>query len=725
MASKSDLEMLVVLSGRVDPSLVKSIASAITGVDNLNKKSSLVGNVAKSSFNALKSAVTAGASSAINALGKFALNGLDLASDLEEVQKVIDATFGDGAKQIDIWSKTAIKGYGISELSVKQFAGSFGVLMKSAGVSGKNLVTMSENVAALSGDFASFYNLKPEEAFEKIKAGISGEIGPLNALGINMSEANLEHYAMSKGIKTAYGKMDEANKTILRYNYLLDKSKVAQGDFARNQDSCANQQRLFKESFKQLSGTIMSAALPAFTSLFKKGNELISTFLNSPEKVARVQQAIQGVGEKIIAYIPVAVDMLQKFGAFISDVAMKAADLYHFISDNWSFIAPIIIGIVGAMALWKIGSGIKAGIDGITLAYNALKAVKVKDRLETLYLQALYLKDAILKGTSTVATWAMTAATVAWNIAAGIGAVVTTAFGVAVAFLTSPIGLVILAIVALIGIVILLWKNWDKVSAWIVGLWKNNILPFFQAIGGWFSGLWTGMVNGLKNAWSSVTAWFTNLWNNGILPLFQTVVGWFSGIWTGMVSGFQAAWSSILPWIQVIGGWFSGLWTGIVGGFQSAWSGVQTTFQNVITLFKGFLNMCIQPFNSLIAGINSMSFTVPNWVPFIGGKGFSLNIPLIPTFANGGFANQPSIFGEAGPEAAIPLKRTPRSLSLLNQTARVIGADGAGSKPTFVFSPVISGVDTGKALPALKSAADDFFTQADAWWESKRRESFA
>jgi len=125
----------------------------------------------------------------------------------------------------------------------------------------------------------------------------------------------------------------------------------------------------------------------------------------------------------------------------------------------------------------------------------------------------------------------------------------------------------------------------------------------------------------------------------------------------------------------------------------------------------------------MISGLNNVHFKLPD---FLGGGEFGINIPTIPTFAKGGFANQPSIFGEAGPEAAIPLKRTPRSLSLLNKTAQILGVDGGsgGGKPTFVFAPVLHGGDAASVMSELEGAADDFFDRADRWWESKRRESF-
>ncbi|MFD5019992.1 hypothetical protein ACFWMP_13910 [Paenibacillus sp. NPDC058367] len=667
MASRRELETIIRLAGNLDPSLRRALLDAQRRMGDVGNTSSKMSNLISKSFKLATTAAVTGAAAIGAGLLYIAKQGLDLASDLTEVQNVVDVTFGESSTQIDAWAKSALSAYGLSELSAKQYSSTLGALMKSSGVSSKSLVTMSENLTALSGDFASFYNLDPAAAFEKIKSGISGETEPLKALGINMSVANLEAFALSKGIKAAFSDMSQADQVMLRYNYLLERSADAQGDFTRTQDNLANQQRLAKESFKQLSGTIMSAAIPAMTTIYKKANELISTFMNSPDKIQKLQNAISNVADKTVELIPIMIGYVKDFGDIIGVVYNKAVEIYQYISSNWSTLAPIIYGIVGAMAAWKLAMGtitaynavVKTGtllINGLKVAYDLLRPSKIKDAAITLYLKGLYAKDTIVRAANTAATWAMVAAGTTWNIIAGIGAAVTTAFGAAIAFLTSPIGLVILAVAAIGAALYLLWKNWDQVWAWIVDMWQNYIQPVFQSIGEWFTAQWTSMVDGLKTAWSGVSSWF------------------------------------------------SGLWDGIKG------------------TFNGFLNGAIDGINKLIGGINKIHFKLPKWA---GGEEFGINIPTIPTFAKGGFTNQPSIFGEAGPEAAIPLKRTPRSLSLLNKTAAALGVSGgSGGSPQFIFSPVISGGDTAGVMTTLKSAADDFFEQADRWWESKRRESF-
>ncbi|WP_068783211.1 phage tail tape measure protein [Paenibacillus phocaensis] len=585
MANKRELEALIVLAGKIDPSLRKAMVEAQQKTERLNKETGLIGKVAQKSFGIMKTAVAGGMVALGAGMAYVGKLGIDLASDLTEVQNVVDVTFGQGAEQINEFAKSALKNFGLSELSAKQFAGTLGALMKSSGVSSKHLISMSENLTALAGDFASFYNLDPAEAFEKIKSGISGETEPLKALGINMSVANMEAFALSKGIKTSYAKMDQASQTLLRYNYLMEMSKDAQGDFARTQDSFANQQKLFSESFKNLAGKIMSAALPAFTKLYEKGNQLIDSFAGSPEKVERLQSVIGKAADTVIGAIPKIVDGAGK-------VMNVAGRIYSFIKNNWSIIEPTILGIVAAMVAWK----------AITIGMTVYQGIMAGIRAGTV--------------AAAIAQWGLNAAVLA-----------------------NPMTWVVVGVAAAIGVLVAgiwaLWKNWDQVSSWIVGLWQNEVMPFFDRLG-----------------------------------------SWFNSIWDGAISGFQ-----------------------------------------------GFLNLIINGINKMISGLNNVHFKLPD---FLGGGEFGINIPTIPTFAKGGFANQPSIFGEAGPEAAIPLKRTPRSLSLLNKTAQILGVDGGsgGGKPTFVFAPVLHGGDAASVMSELEGAADDFFDRADRWWESKRRESF-
>ena len=232
-------------------------SGAEKGVNSLKSKIS-------SGFKTMGATAVKGVAAVTGALIAMGGKCVDVASDLTEVQNIVNTTFGDSAGTINQWAKDASKNFGLTELQAKQFTGTLGAMMKSSGITGESLNTMSMDLAGLSADFASFYNLDHEEAFEKIRSAISGETEPMKALGINMSVTNMEAYALSKGINKSWNEMTQAEQTTLRYNYLMEKGADASGDFAKTLDtSLANQLRVAKNEITSLCGEIGQNLLPS------------------------------------------------------------------------------------------------------------------------------------------------------------------------------------------------------------------------------------------------------------------------------------------------------------------------------------------------------------------------------------------------------------------------------------------------------------------------------
>ncbi|WP_026486684.1 phage tail tape measure protein [Caldanaerobius polysaccharolyticus] len=581
MASKKELQALITLAGKIDPSLQSALRKAQSETLKTSSAMSKLSKTVDSVFKGIgKAALYVGAPLAAG-IALVAKNGLQLASDLTEVQNVVDVTFGSNAKQINQWSQQALKNFGLSELQAKRYTATLGAMLKSSGLTGKAVIDMSENLAGLAGDLASFYNISQQEAFEKIQAGISGEVEPLRQLGINMTVANLQAYALSKGIKVAYKDMDQATQTALRYSYIMSVTKDAQGDFNRTQGSFANQMRLLQNNIDQLSAKIMQTLLPVITKYVQKANKFIDSIAGDPTKIQQIQNAISNVADAII-----------KFG---TDAMPYVSSFAQYIKENWLTIKDIAIGVGIAFATWKVGETVYGAYKAVTtftqairelsmaiaaakIAYATYYSWKIKDMFTTLYLQALYAKDAIAMGIRTAAMWAMTAATSAWTAITTVATTVGSAFAAVLAFITSPIGLVILGIMALVGAIILLYKNWDSVSKLFVASWE-----------------W------IKNAFTVGINWIVDKIN----WLIQKI--------------------NLIPGIKI----------------------------------------------PLIPEVQTSNKTGPK----------------MRKYANGGLATQPSIFGEAGPEMAIPIKyKNPRSLSLLNQTARAIGAQPYGTVPNLSLS---------------------------------------
>lgn len=298
--------------------------------------------------------------------------GIDYASDLAEVQNVVDITFGSATEAINSWSKECLAAYGMNEVSAKRYAGTIGAMLKSSGLAGDAIVDMSKDMVGLAGDMASFYNLDLETAFEKIRSGISGETEPLKQLGINMSVANLEAYALSQGITTAYNEMSQAEQVMLRYNYLMSTTADAQGDFARTQDSYANQTRLLSESWLEFTGVMAEQLLPVLTTIVSWLNNIVAFLTENADMVSAVLVGLATtVGILAVAWVVHA-------AAQWLAVAANQALIVSLLSNPILWIAIIIGVLVAAMYRWiqSIG-GVKNAWEICKLAlivgWNAVK----------------------------------------------------------------------------------------------------------------------------------------------------------------------------------------------------------------------------------------------------------------------------------------------------------------------------------------------------------------
>lgn len=197
-----------------------------------------------------------------------------------------------------------------------------GAMLKSMGLTTDSALDMSTKITELAGDLASFYNLDVDEAFTKIRSGISGETEPLKQLGINMSVANLEAYALSKGITTSYQKMSQSNQALLRYNYLLSVTADAQGDFSRTSDSWANQVKILQLNFDSLKANIGQLLITALTPLLKQLNRLVE-YAN--RAASAISSLFSGQVATATAGLSSAADTASDSIASTGDAATKAA----------------------------------------------------------------------------------------------------------------------------------------------------------------------------------------------------------------------------------------------------------------------------------------------------------------------------------------------------------------------------------------------------------------
>ena len=288
MASDGQIVFEVTADGKHAIADIKDITRAIqqeTGKwdDSAQKSADNMSN----SFTSMLKKLTAAFSAAKigQALLNFGKDAISAASDLQEVQNVVDVTFGSNANVIEKWAKTASTAFGLTETQAKRYTSTIGAMLKSSGIAESQIVDVSTDLAGLAADMASFYNLDFDEAFSKIRSGISGQTMPLKELGIDLSVATLNAYALKSGLEKTYEQMDQGEQTMLRYQYLMSATSDAQGDFARTSDSYANSVRTLQTEVETLKTTLGAAFLDVVTGAIGALNDFIAILI--PEESSR------------------------------------------------------------------------------------------------------------------------------------------------------------------------------------------------------------------------------------------------------------------------------------------------------------------------------------------------------------------------------------------------------------------------------------------------------
>ena len=393
------------------------------------------------------------------------------------------------------------------------------------------------------------------------------------------------------------------------------------------------------------------------------------------EKINQVKyndldSAIQGIGRQMeVALLPAA-----------DAVYQSLMDSMPEITEAMEEVSPVIAEIAGDFADWAggaISDGLPVLVDGIRDFANwAGKAYeKAKPFLSFLWehkgtVLAVAAALRVLGPAIGAVTTAMNAFKTAKTFMAllqssGKIAQVTAAFQRFGSILTGPLGIII----AVAGAIALLYKNWDTVKAWLVNF------------GNTVNQIWTNFSNMVGNAIAAIGQKF---------PMLGAYLqGWWESI-QAAVDNVKAIFQNIIDFISNV---FSGNWS-------AAWQNIVNIFGNlfgmIVNLAKAPINGVISAINWVISKINSISVTIPDWVPGVGGKTLGFNIPTIPQLAEGGVATSPTLaeIGEGGePEAVMPLSKLAALLDEYTKKPKPTGGtDGQedGDGETIVFAPVLN-----------------------------------
>lgn len=432
------------------------------------------------------------------------------ASDYEENLNKVDVAFKNNAQSIKDWAETATKGFGLSKNQALEATSLFGDMATSMGFTTIEAAEMAITLTGLAGDLASFKNIEISQAMTALNGVFTGETESLKLLGVVMTEANLQQYAFSEGINKEIKDMTQAEKVRLRYNYILDMTKNAQGDYARTADGTANSMRTFEGAVDNLNIALGQKLLPIFTPLIQDATDLINKFA---ETDPATQKMILGFGGIALAAGPV----LTVFGGAVRGVGY------------------LVKGFGGAVK----------GASSFIKILGSLRKAKLL---------------------STAATKMHTAATVIWNGVCKIATLVTKGLGMAFKFLTGPIGWVVLAIGAVIAIGYLLITHWEDVKRIAGDVWtwiETKFRQFDAFLTGIFTTDWTQSFGIFGNLLNGFFATVKGVWDS-IKSVFSGIIDFVAGVFTG---DWERAWQGVVDI-------FTGIWGLITAPFKYTLNGI-------------------------------------------------------------------------------------------------------------------------------------------------------
>lgn len=250
----------------------------------------------------------------IRGLGLFR-NAIDISSDLTEVENVVRTTFGNMEYKVNDFVQNSIQQFGMSELSVKQYASTFQAMGTAMDVGGKQIENanrflngatdgyiglsdsmsdVSLNLTKLTADMASFYDKDQADVAKDLQSVFTGMVVPLRKYGLDLTQATLKEWAMKNGMDADIKSMTQSEKAMLRYQYVLANTTAAQGDFARTADTWANQVRILKQNFQQLGGIIGGALINAFKPFLRTLNFVMQKVISFATTVTNALGAIFG-----------------------------------------------------------------------------------------------------------------------------------------------------------------------------------------------------------------------------------------------------------------------------------------------------------------------------------------------------------------------------------------------------------------------------------------------
>lgn len=599
-------------------------------IDELGDKSESTAQKLQNAGDKIKTVgtgLTAGITAPLALAGK---SMIEAASDFDENLNKVNVAFGNSSEAVTAWAENATEQFGLSKNQALEATSLFGDMGTAMGLTQSDAADMSTSLAGLAGDLASFKNIDIEQAMTALSGVFTGETESLKELGIVMTETNLEEFAAKTG--KVYSEMGQAEKVQLRYNYVMEMTKNAQGDYARTADGTANSLRTFQGSVDNLSIALGQNLLPIITPIINKMTEMVNKFAEMSPNTQKFILVIAGIAAAIGPVLIVIGQLVSTVGK-ISPLLSKAGGTV----SGFSKILGVLTGPVGLVVaaitalvavfaylfttnesfresimstVKTLGEAFKPVLDALLPVLINLAATigetlgKVLQTLAPVLAQIIELAGALLAKLGEFIAWALeNILPVLQPIIEFMGENVLNV----ISFISQGIG----------NLADVLSGILDFLSGVFTGDWELA----WQGIQEIFDGVWNLITDFLSSSWETIKT----VISNGIeIAKAAIKAGWnavktvTSSTWNAIKDKISSIWSSIKSTASNAAQWISDKVSNIFDGMKNKISGI---FESLVDIVTQPLNWIIDKLNGLISAAESAQ----NWIA--DALSFSIDIP--------------------------------------------------------------------------------------------------
>lgn len=665
-------------------------------MSKLNKSGNSIDNIANKLQKLGKSILSI---AVISKIGNLISGAISEMNNYIEANNLFSVSMGSFYEEAYDWANKVNDKLGIDPAEFMKAEGIFMAMARGLGITNEQAYKLSKGMTELSYDLSSFMNIPIEEALTKMKSALAGEIEPLRAVGISVTQATLQEKALALGITENVNAMTDAEKSLLRYKVILDsmKNMGAVGDLAKTIESPANALRILQMQLTQLARAIGSLFIPILTQVLP----YIQAFTNVLTKL--ISKLAVLLGFKMPTWKNSDWNKISDTSGIVADnldnaknSAKKMKD-YLMGFDELNVIKPdtgtsggndnLVSSGLGDLMLEDVWTD--AMLDSIDS-----KVKSIEEKFQGIVDKSYEWKDALMIIGSILAGGAIVGIIMSISKTIGhigslsnllfvfqyFGYVIGTTVAGAFSTLATSIIPIIAAVAAVAAVVYTLWKNWDKVVSIVqtfvdkTGLKekfeeiKLSLAPLFEKLGGLhdlFTAVGTVILGVLQPAIAVLMGLFNGFMNvikpiitmiGGVIDVFSALGSLIVGIFTGNLDKINDSINLFIIGIsEIISGWFDGLigfiggfFTGVVEWLNSSLSFVITWIKNlkdwIVSGFKNILNIGINLINKFFNWLNDKlniswdSFSILGKEIFPGGSIQLFTIPLIPNvYKEGGF----------------------------------------------------------------------------------------